>query len=121
MMNNEEDTDGSAYDEWDEVTIPDTTTDAQMFLFDENNLEMEDEEDDATSWNDNSEEDTDYDTEEDEETEEETEEEVNTNDEMNDDFSDTESETSWSDGDGEPWQYSIQIDRYEERNDRGWE
>lgn len=118
ITNNEEDTDGSAYDEWDEATIPDTTTDAQMFLFDENNLEMEESEDNE-SWNGNSEEeDTDYDTEE-EETDEETEEE--NNNEMNDDFSDTESETSWSDGDGEPWQYDIQIDRYEERNDRGWE
>tara|TARA_B100000902_G_C27262071_1_gene891390 strand:- start:549 stop:1457 length:909 start_codon:yes stop_codon:yes gene_type:complete len=143
MTNNDEDTDGSTYDEWDEATIPDTTTDAlqllnmQLVLYDENNNEIEhidmdvhpqeeETEDDAT-WNGNSdEEDTDYDTEEDEETDEETEEEteeeeVNTNDEMNDDFSDTESETSWSDGDGEPWQYSLQIDRYEERNDRGWE
>ena len=117
FTNNHEDTDGSAYDEWDDVTVPETTSDSQVFLFDENNLELEDDEDDA-SWNGNSnEEDTDYDTEE-EETDEETEEEDGEETD-NVDFTDTESETSWSDGDGESWQYDIQLDRYEERNDHG--
>tara|TARA_B100001287_G_C22674530_1_gene526992 strand:+ start:221 stop:1075 length:855 start_codon:yes stop_codon:yes gene_type:complete len=118
MTNNEEDTDGSAYDEWDDVTIPDTTTNVQPFFLDENNLELG--HDDDASWNDNSndnEEDTDYDTEE-EETDEETEEEDGEETD-NVDFTDTESETSWSDGDGESWQYDIELDRYEERNDHG--
>lgn len=118
----------SVYDEWDDITVPDTTTETpqllntQLVFYDENNNEIdhidmvehtqeEETEDDAT-WNSNSdEEDTDYDT------EEENEEENNNNE----DFTDTESDSSWSDGDDEPWQYSLQIDRYEEQNDRGWE
>ena len=150
MTNHEEDTDGSAYDEWDDITVPDTTTETpqllsmQLVFYDENNNEIdhidmdvhpqeEDTEDDASwngnsdeedteddgTWNGNSDEDTDYDTEEEESEDEETEEEGEETDNV--DFTDTESETSWSDGDDEPWEYDIQLDRYGERNDRGWE